>query len=1583
MNLNTLYLVNLLTDTKKTTSLNDNFILFGDKRRKTHPLITSKKESELKFKMKITKLLQFNFSRNSVYPLWIVRSFHYILVFGIFFTNCNLPGIFRFPTELFYFLRNTSNYRISGEILNLRGSGLKISISVQLSSGITRTEDSNPASGSKIFSSNSFYPNQSKYSVEILSNPTNPVQFCSLSNGVGSINNTEVNSILISCVDADTSVSQPVFSLPSGEYPLAQNITITTSTLGASLYYTLNGSNPSCSPLAGTLYTGAILIPQPSLPSINLRAVACKGIMSSAVASVNYTITNGLLNPPTLSIAPGSFGSSQSITITAPALPSGVVVHYTTNGVNPVCTDPIASGPISLTYSQVLLAISCLPTYSRSTPAGGFYEIIGTTATPSFSLPSDTYFNDQTLTLSTLTAGASIYYTKSIGSDPPLPSCSSTLYTTGIPITTNDTRIRAIACFSTWVDSPPTPVYTYGLRVATPSLLPTAGIYKTDIAPIASTSTIGAIIRYSIGTDPNCVTSSTSAIPLSAGNELTTSYRAIACKAGYLNSLIANASYTLTGTLSPPSFSLASGSYAGSQLVTISPPSIPASGSNIHYTTNGTTPTCSSPSTPNPLNVNVTSTLRAIACKTSPEWNPSSEIVETYTINGQVSAPTFSASPGLEAGIYANNQTITIASATPGASIRYTIGDGSQASPTCVSGILSSSVLITSNANNKIKAIACKPSFLDSNLVVSDSYTLKAATPSPSILPGTYTSNQSIDFSSLTSGSDIRWAIGSTPNCSSSSGSVNLIQATGSQNVQAISCKAGYENSIISIGVYQMNGVVAQPTIIGPSGLQNQITVVKNPSPALGLQTACYKLDGMPQCSLVSGGTNNSQGGFCALGSIPYSTSVPISVSSTFQVRSCSSGWENSSIATLPVSIANTLGTIVFTPDPSIEANNDYSMTLSSTGSTKIFYRTDGTNPDCSGLGSIEYTAPILVNQDSITYRVIACAALNDPSPVAIKTSVMKVALPVVTTSAIDGVNSNTVLITASQATSGASNYYRVDGVNPNCASLSAPGTNLFPGVGVTFPDGSATNYNLRILGCRTNFQSSNSASKNYTFSASEPYLSTPIGSIIPNMSSLNKTSFFPKSTTLGSWICTRTGGLDPGCGASLNTCSVGSTLSQNTSGSLSFNMESTIANLKAITCKTHFTSSPVVTWNYTLDDTKLRIFKTTQSYPGNLNLAAMDAACASDTARPFYGSGGFPFVGLRIGLGGVGDTRTLSNDFPLKPNTQYYREDGVTLIGSTNSANNGFVYPMTHSISALPSIASDFAWTGLDVSGSVWNLASNTCSGWSSPGGTGASGSPWSIATSATSGTNNSCSLLGSFYCVERIPLLEPFYRWRFENNYQSSTANAKTGTENKFGGGASNFPDFDSNQKEGSRSLQFTGPLNQAYNLGSSVDFGATNLGSQFSFTLWVRVNNVSGSYGEKLYTILSNQLNTNGEALGFSLTVNKWNLENRVLHAQFGSGSVKRTVESNPNAINYDTWTHIALTVDYTTGIAKLYKNGIPLPLATAESLPAIVPGSQSFRLGTLANFFNYRGFMDDVHYYNKTLTDAEVLSIYNSY
>ncbi|WCL48449.1 chitobiase/beta-hexosaminidase C-terminal domain-containing protein [Leptospira sp. GIMC2001] len=1517
-------------------------------------------------------------------PIVWIRSLFSFFLLGLFTSNCQLPGLERFPSEMLFLIRNTSNFKISGEILNLKGTGLKISISVSGSTGSLPIEELNLASGTQRFVSNSFYSNQNSYAVEILRNPTDPIQNCETSEGSGIINNADVNSVLISCTDTNTGIAQPTFSLPSGEYPIAQNITIATTTPGASIYYTDNGTNPNCLPIAGNLYTGAIALPQPTLPSINLRAIACKETLSSSISSATYSITNGLLDPPSLSIAPGSFGSSQVLTISAPSSPAGVVIHYTTNGVTPVCTDPIYAGAINIDFSQVLLAISCLPTYSKSSAVGGLYEIIGTTAPPTFSLPSNTYSNDQTLTLSTLTPGATIHYNLSIGSDPAVPTCGSSLYTTGIPITTNDTRIRAIACFPGWADSPPTIVYSYGLRVATPTLTPAAGTYKLDLTPTASSTTVGATLRYNTGADPNCSTSVTTPIVLNSETEITTSYRAIGCKPGYVNSLVANASYTLTGTLSAPNISLASGSYAGGQIVTISPPSIPTSGSSIHYTTDGSAPNCSSPSTPNPLSVNSTLTLRAIAYKTSPEWNASAETVESYTINGQVIAPTFSASPGLVGGIYANDQTITMSSATPGSVIRYTIGNGSQAAPTCSTGVLSSSVAISNNTNNTIKAIACKPSFVDSNIVVSPTYTLKVATPIAGLTPGTYTSNQAVNFGSATSGSDIRWSLGSVPNCGSSSGAVNLAQESGSQNLQAIGCKPGYENSNLFSGVYEMNGVVAQPTITGPAGLLNQVTVGKNPNPAIGLQTACYRLDGAPECSLVANGAVNSKGGFCATGSFPYTISVPISVTSNFQVRSCSSGWDNSPIASLPITITNTLGAIVFNPDPSIEANNTYNMTLSSAGSSKIFYRIDGTNPDCSGIGSIEYTAPILVNQDSVTYRAIGCSELKVPTPLAIKTSVMKVALPVITTTAVEGANSNVVFIQATQPTAGATNYYRVDGVNPNCASLTAPGTNTFPGAGKTFPDGSATNYDIRILGCRTNFQSSNSISKNFTFTTSIPYITTPIGTTVPNMSSLNKTTFYPKSNSPISWICTRTGAVDPACGATVNTCASGSNLIQNTSGVLSFNMESSITNLKAIACKVNFIGSPVVSWNYTLDENKLRIYKTTQSYTGNLNVAGMDAACGSDIARPYLGTGGLTFAGLRIGLGGAGDTRTLTNDFPLKASKQYFREDGVTSIGSTNAANNGFVYPLNNSVSPTPANASDFAWTGMGLTGSIWNLSANNCSGWSSTASNGATGNPWLSSTDSTTGTNKACSSLGSFYCVEREASLEPYYRWRFENDYLSSTANIKTGTEKKFGNIIfEKFPEFNSNNKEGSRSIRFTGPAGMAYDVGGSVDYGAINLGSKFSFTLWIRVDDVAGSYDEKLYTILSNQLNTNGEALGFSLTVNRWNNENRVLHAQFGSGIVKRTVVSNSNAISYDTWTHIAVTVDYTTGIAKLYKNGLPLTLATADTLPVNIPGAQSFRLGTLADYFNYRGYMDDVQYFTKALTDAEVLAIYNSY
>jgi RHS repeat-associated protein len=80
----------------------------------------------------------------------------------------------------------------------------------------------------------------------------------------------------------------PVFSPAPGTYSASQTITITTTTTGASIRYTTNGSTPS--ETAGTLYSGPVSIPS----TATLKAIAyASGIPDSSITSGPYTIGTG------------------------------------------------------------------------------------------------------------------------------------------------------------------------------------------------------------------------------------------------------------------------------------------------------------------------------------------------------------------------------------------------------------------------------------------------------------------------------------------------------------------------------------------------------------------------------------------------------------------------------------------------------------------------------------------------------------------------------------------------------------------------------------------------------------------------------------------------------------------------------------------------------------------------------------------------------------------------------------------------------------------------------------------------------------------------------------------------------------------------------------------------------------------------------------------------------------------------------------------------------------------------------------------------------------------------------------------
>ena len=84
----------------------------------------------------------------------------------------------------------------------------------------------------------------------------------------------------------------PTFSLASGTYPEAQNVAISCETTGATIYYTIDGSNPTTS---SSVYSGAINISKTT--TIKAMAVA-SGYNNSEVAEATYTINLPYIGDP-------------------------------------------------------------------------------------------------------------------------------------------------------------------------------------------------------------------------------------------------------------------------------------------------------------------------------------------------------------------------------------------------------------------------------------------------------------------------------------------------------------------------------------------------------------------------------------------------------------------------------------------------------------------------------------------------------------------------------------------------------------------------------------------------------------------------------------------------------------------------------------------------------------------------------------------------------------------------------------------------------------------------------------------------------------------------------------------------------------------------------------------------------------------------------------------------------------------------------------------------------------------------------------------------------------------------------------
>ena len=243
---------------------------------------------------------------------------------------------------------------------------------------------------------------------------------------------------------------------------------------------------------------------------------------------------------PTFNPAPGSFSSSQTVTL-ADTTP-GAKIYYTTNGIPPTVQSPLYSKSLTVSANTTVLAIAVASGYNNSAIGGGTYFFgssgTQTAATPQFNPLPGSYSSTQSVMLSDTTPGATIYYTTN-GTP---PNTNSTKYTTAISVSAT-TTIEAIAVATGYTNSPvATGLYTItGTQtVATPTFSPLPGTYSSTQSVTLSDTTSGASIYYSINGGTPILYST----PITVSTSET--LYAAAVETGYNNSAIATGVYTIT-----------------------------------------------------------------------------------------------------------------------------------------------------------------------------------------------------------------------------------------------------------------------------------------------------------------------------------------------------------------------------------------------------------------------------------------------------------------------------------------------------------------------------------------------------------------------------------------------------------------------------------------------------------------------------------------------------------------------------------------------------------------------------------------------------------------------------------------------------------------------------------------------------------------------------------------------------------------------------------------------------------------------------------------------------------------------------
>ncbi|WP_052339888.1 chitobiase/beta-hexosaminidase C-terminal domain-containing protein [Gorillibacterium massiliense] len=499
----------------------------------------------------------------------------------------------------------------------------------------------------------------------------------------GLTNGWNLNWFSLTSAGTVQQVAAPTFTPAPGTYTSAQSVTLSSATSGATIKYTTDGSTPTA---ASPTYTGAINV----TTTTTIKAIATKSgmtdsavvtgayVVNSSQTAVNVPVTGPYVQYLEIGLSPADLTGIASLKSQNAAINQTMrynVGSTVTLGVNYMVEQRVVQFRTTDQNGNVLQGNPLTFTVNPNSAVSVDISDRPVAATPVFTPSAGTYVSTQTVTITSTTADAVIRYT----TDGSTPTGASPVYTGPISVS-QSTTVKAIATKSGTTDSA-IGIADYVIAAAPVNL----ALNKNAVASsYIGAGTAAAAFDGNTGTrwesefsDPQWIY-----VDLGANNTVTglklvweaasaKSYKIqvstdlnqwtdvytqtngpggtenitltpVTARYVKMSGTLRNTPYgyslwefevygqstPLPPKVAAPAFTPAAGVYTSAQNVAITSAS---SGATIKYTTDGSTPTTASPTYTGPINVPVTTTIKAVAVKSG--MTDSDIVSAAYTIS--------------------------------------------------------------------------------------------------------------------------------------------------------------------------------------------------------------------------------------------------------------------------------------------------------------------------------------------------------------------------------------------------------------------------------------------------------------------------------------------------------------------------------------------------------------------------------------------------------------------------------------------------------------------------------------------------------------------------------------------------------------------------------------------------------------------------------------------------------------------------------------------------------------------------------------------------------------------------------------